>query len=103
MDLRGPVVNGRIPATGELPDVEVLIGAQPYDMDRTIEDHVIVPDLIAQLDHPVLTELTLLSEILSIEVRALPGGTVPAVKNKAGFLRRLTEAHHQMEDADTPL
>jgi len=45
VDLRGPVVNGRIPATGELPDVVALIGAQPYDMDRTFEDHVIVPGL----------------------------------------------------------
>lgn len=28
---------------------------------------------------------------------------VPAVKNKAGFMRRLTEAHHQLEVADAPL
>ena len=45
MDLRGPVVNGRILATGGLPGVAVLIGALPYDMDRTFEDHVIVPGL----------------------------------------------------------
>jgi hypothetical protein len=57
---------------------------------------VIVPGFISQHDHPVLSALTLASEVLSIEDWVLPSGTIPAVKTKADFLRRLADAEERL-------
>lgn len=97
------VVNGRILATGTLEEVAAALGDQPYDVDTTFADHVIVPGFIAQHDHPVLAGLTMSSEILSIEDWALPGGTVPAVKDKDDFMTRLAAAEAKLDDPDEPL
>jgi predicted amidohydrolase YtcJ len=51
----------------------------------------------------VLSALTLASEVLSIEDWVLPTGTVPAVKDKADFLRRLSEAEKRLLDPGEPL
>jgi predicted amidohydrolase YtcJ len=97
------VVNGRILGVGELSEIEAQIGDQPYDIDRTFEENVIVPGFIAQHDHPMLAALTMSSEILAIEDWVLPGGTVPAVKDKDDFMARLAKAEAKIKSADTPL
>lgn len=97
------VVNGRILAIGSLDEVEAVLGDQPHDVDRTFEDHVIVPGFIAQHDHPVLAGLTMSSHILAIEDWELPGGTVPAVKDKDDFMTRLAAAESALDDPDEPL
>jgi predicted amidohydrolase YtcJ len=86
------VVNGRILWVGNLDEVVGVLGDQPYTIDRTFEAQVIVPGFVAQHDHPVLAALTMSSEILSIEDWVLPGRTIPAVKDKADFIARLTAA-----------
>lgn len=86
------VVNGRILWVGSLDEVTAILGGQPYVIDTTFSDHVIVPGFVAQHDHPVLAALTMSSEILSIEDWVLPGKTIPAVKDKADFVARLTAA-----------
>lgn len=97
------VVNGRILAVGELANLEAQASGQPYKVDRTFEDKVIVPGFIAQHDHPMLAAITMSSEILSIEDWVLPGGTVPAVKDKEDFMRRLTSAHEALDDPQASL
>lgn len=97
------VVNGRILAVGALDEILTDLGKQPYELDRSFDDKVIVPGFLAQHDHPVLAALTMSSEILSIEDWVLPFGTVPAVKDKQDFMTRLSLAESKLEDPDEPL
>jgi predicted amidohydrolase YtcJ len=97
------VVNGRILWVGGQDEVTAILGDQPFTIDRRFADHVIVPGFVAQHDHPVLAALTMSSEILSIEEWALPGGTVPAVKDKKDFMGRLGKAVAALNDKDQSL
>ena len=63
------VVGDRILATGSLEGLKAIAGDQPYKVDNTFADKVIVPGFIAQHDHPLLTALTMTSDILAIRVR----------------------------------
>ena len=97
------VVGDRILGVGDLSVLEEKLGAQPYVIDRTFSDKVILPGLIEQHAHPVLAALTMSSEILAIEDWVLPSGTVPAVKDKADFMERLAAAVAAAEDPSEPL
>lgn len=97
------VVGDRILATGELEALKRRAGDQEFRIDETFADKVIVPGFIAQHDHPVLTALTMASEVLAIEEWALPNNTIPPVKDKADFMKRLAAAEEKMEDPDEPL
>jgi len=97
------VVNGRILWVGSLEEVTGVLSDQPYRIDDSFGDRVLVPGFVAQHDHPVLAALTMSSEILSIEDWVLPGGTVPAVEDKPDFLRRLAEAVRTGDPARTVL
>lgn len=97
------VVNGRILWVGTLDETVRVVGTQPYQIDKTFADHVIVPGFVAQHDHPVLAALTMSSEILSIEDWVLPSGTVPAVKDKQDFMKRLAAAVAARTNPDEPV
>ncbi len=91
------VVGDRILATGTLAELKTAAGDQKYSIDNTFADKVIVPGFVAQHDHPVLTALTMASEVLSIEDWVLPAGTIPAVKDKEDFFKRLLAAEKEAE------
>ncbi|WP_170563829.1 amidohydrolase [Ruegeria atlantica] len=97
------VVGDRILWAGTLEDVQRVLGDQPYEIDTTFADNVIVPGFIAQHDHPVLAALTMSSEILAIEDWVLPSGTVPRVTDKQEFMERLAKAESEKSDPDEPL
>jgi predicted amidohydrolase YtcJ len=97
------VVGSRILATGSLDELKAAAGDQEFRVDQTFKEKLIVPGFISQHDHPVLSALTLASEVLSIEEWALPTGTVPALKDKADFFRRLADAEMQLQDQTEPL
>jgi len=97
------VVNGRILWVGTLDETIRVVGAQPYEIDKTFADQVIVPGFVAQHDHPVLAALTMSSEILSIEDWVLPSGTVPAVKDKQDFMKRLAKAVAARTNPEEPV
>lgn len=97
------VVNGRILWVGSLDETIRVLGDQPYTVDTTFADQVIVPGFIAQHDHPVLAALTMSSEILSIEDWVLPTGTAVAVKDKQDFIARLTATVAARTDPDEPV
>ncbi|MCF1710995.1 amidohydrolase [Tabrizicola sp. J26] len=97
------VVRGRILWVGSLDETIAVLGDQPYVVDRTFVDHVIVPGFVAQHDHPVLAALTMSSVILSIEDWVLPSGTVPAVKDKQDFVSRLSATVASRKDPDEPV
>lgn len=92
------VVGDRILATGSLKELKAIAGDQPYKVDNTFADKVIVPGFIAQHDHPLLTALTMMSEIIAIEDWVLPSGTVPAANNQEEYRQRLTAANAKLED-----
>jgi predicted amidohydrolase YtcJ len=86
------VLGDRILATGSVEELIAAAGDQPYVVDETFADKVVVPGFFAQHDHPLLTGLTMVSEIIAIEDWVLPSGTVPAVKGQDAYRRRLAEA-----------
>jgi predicted amidohydrolase YtcJ len=94
------VVGGRIIATGSVDELKAVSGSQPYRLDTTFANQVIVPGLIAQHDHPLLAAFTMTSEIIVIEDWVLPQGTVKAAKSREEYLKRLTEANGRMKDPD---
>ena len=97
------VIGDRILATGDVEALKNRIGDQEYRLDDTFADKVIVPGFIAQHDHPVLTALTMASEVLAIEDWVLPDRSIAAVKDKADFVKRLAAAEKKMENPDEPL
>jgi hypothetical protein len=97
------VVGDRILAVGTLDEMKAVAGKQPYTVDRTFENHVMVPGLIAQHDHPLLAALTMTSEIIAIEDWVLPQGTSKAAKNRADYLKRLAEASAKLKDPNETL
>ncbi|MCW2286789.1 amidohydrolase [Rhodoblastus acidophilus] len=92
------VLGDRILAVGSVEELQAAAGGQPYVVDETFADKVIVPGLIAQHDHPLLTGLTMVSEIIAIEDWALPSGVVPAAKSPQAYRERLMQAHAKLRD-----
>ncbi len=97
------VVGDRILATGTLEELKAAAGDQPFTINNTFKDHVIVPGLIGQHDHPVLTALTMVTEIIAIEDWTLPEGVVKAANNREEYIQRITEAEAKIEDPEEPL
>jgi predicted amidohydrolase YtcJ len=97
------VVGDRILATGTLEQLKAAAGDQPYTVDETFADKVIVPGFIAQHDHPLLAALTLTSKIIAIEDWVLPSGTFPAAKTPREYRKRLKEANAILEDPNEML
>ncbi len=94
------VVGDRILATGSLADLKAAAGSQPYTVDDTFANHVIVPGFIAQHDHPLLAALTMTAEIIAIEDWVLPQGISKAAKTREEYLKRLAEADAKLSDPD---
>jgi len=97
------VVGNRILATGSLDQLKAAAGKQPYTVNTTFADKVIVPGFIAQHEHPLLAALTMKSAIISIEDWVLPDGTRKAAKNRSDYLKRLADANAELKDPDEPL
>jgi len=97
------VVGDRILAVVSLDELKVAAGKQPYTVNETFANQVIVPGFIAQHDHPLLAALTMTSEIISIEDWVLPDGTRKAAKGQSDYLERLTAAEAALEDPDEVL
>jgi predicted amidohydrolase YtcJ len=91
------VVKNRILAVGNRDELTVTLTKQPYLVDETFADYVIVPGFIAQHDHPWITALTMMSEIIAIEDWVLPSGTISAAKNQDEYLKRLAQADAKLK------
>ena len=93
----------RIIGVGSLDELRRAAGEEPYAVDATFANQVIVPGLIAQHDHPLLAALTMTSEIIAIEDWVLPQGTSKAAKNHEDYLRRVAEASGRLADPNEVL
>jgi predicted amidohydrolase YtcJ len=97
------VVGDRILATGSLDELKVAAGSQPYSVNATFAEQVIVPGFIAQHDHPLLAALTMTSTIIAIEDWVLPQGTSKAANGRDEYLKRLADASAGVKDPSEPL
>lgn len=98
MDPRRPraeavaVVGDRIAAVGTLAELQALAGDQPFRVDRSFADKVILPGFVEQHVHPVLAGLMVITEVIAIEDWDTTAGFRPAVRDEAGYRRRFAEA-----------
>jgi predicted amidohydrolase YtcJ len=92
------VLGDRILAVGSVEELKAAAGSQPFIVDERFADAVIIPGLIAQHDHPFLTALTMMSEIIAIEDWVLPSGTVPAAKTAEAYRARLVAANAKLKE-----
>ena len=97
------VVGDRILAVGRTEELKTLAGKQPFVVNTTFADKVIVPGFIAQHDHPFLAALTMTSEIIAIEDWVLPQGTSKAAKSRGDYLKRLADANAKLADSSDVL
>jgi predicted amidohydrolase YtcJ len=97
------VLGDRILAVGSVDELKVAAKTQPYTVDDTFANQVIVPGFIAQHDHPLLSALTMTAEIIAIEDWVLPQGTARAAKNREDYLKRLGEANAKLKDPNKVL
>jgi hypothetical protein len=92
------VLGERILAVGSVDELKSAVGDKPYVVDESFVEKVITPGLIAQHDHPLLTGLTMVSEIIAIEDWVLPSGVVPAAKSPEEYRKRLSHANAKLRN-----
>ncbi len=86
------VVGQRIAAVGSLAELQALVGAQSFRVDRTFADKVLMAGFIEQHVHPVLSALMVVAEVIAIEDWETVAGLSPAVRDQAGYRQRLVAA-----------
>ncbi len=88
------VKDGRIAAVGELEDLQGLIDRFPHVVDRTFENKILVPGLIASHEHPILAANTITNRpLVAYYSTPNPFGTeIAGVASKEEALDRLRDA-----------
>ena len=94
------VRDDRIVAVGELDEVLAAIGDQPFEINDSLADRVILPGLIDQHLHPVLGATTLATEVVATEDWVLPDRTFPAAHSPGEYVARLTDAADRIAAED---
>jgi predicted amidohydrolase YtcJ len=97
------VIGGRILAVGSLDDLKHATGEQPFMLDETFKDKVLVPGFIDPLVHPMLAALALSGEVIAVEDWNLPDGLRPGVRTPEDYRARLRDAHGRLADPKTLL
>ncbi len=92
------VLGDRILAVGSVDELNRAAEGRTHVIDDSFADKVVIPGLIAQHDHPLLTGLTMVSEIIAIEDWVLPSGVVPAATNPSAYRARLADAAAKLRD-----
>ncbi len=86
------VVGQRIAAVGSQSELQALAGNQPFTVDRTLADKVLIAGFIEQHVHPVLSALMVVANVIAIEDWDTVAGPAPAVRDEAGYRQRLGDA-----------
>lgn len=94
------VVGKKILAVGSLDELKAAAGDQKYTVDNTFSDKVIIPGFIAQHDHPLLSSLAMMSEIIAIEDWLLPEKKALAANSKEEYRQRLNDANNRLKTKD---
>ncbi len=91
------VRDGRILAVGSLQTVTDALGDEPFEVDETLRDHVVLPGLIDQHLHPLLGATTLAMDVIATEDWVLPDRTFPAARSHEEYLARLRAAEEALD------
>jgi predicted amidohydrolase YtcJ len=86
------VVGDKIAAVGSAKDLKALAKKQGYRVDETFADKVLIAGFVEQHVHPLLTALTMTSNVISIEDWDTTRGFSAAVRDEEGYRARLKEA-----------
>jgi hypothetical protein len=97
------VQEDKIVGVGTLSQLRELGKKNKVTIDYQFKDKVIIPGLIAQHLHPMLSALTLTSEIIAIEDWELPDKTIKAARSHDEYIKRLQLAEKQNEDPNAIL
>ena len=92
------VRDGRILVVGSLGTVTSALGDEPFEIDETLRDLVVLPGLIDQHLHPLLGATTLAMEVIATEDWVLPGRTFPAARSHDEYLARLRAVEGGLAD-----
>lgn len=90
------VRDDRIIAVGDLDGIIAELGDEPYEIDRSLADRVVLPGLIDQHLHPILGATTLATEVVATEDWVLPDRTYPAANSHDEYVARLRDAEQRM-------
>lgn len=93
------VAGKRIVSAGTLASVKAALGDQPYTLDETFKDKVVMPGFIEQHMHPLLGALTLSTDVISMEDWDLPGKHFKGAQTPEQYRERLSEINTQMGDS----
>ncbi len=97
------IIGNDIVAVGTREEVTQALGDRPIEINRTFKGKVMVPGLIEQHIHPMLSSLMLTAEVISIEDWDLSSGLIPAVHDRETYLKRLEKAVARLSDPAEPL
>jgi predicted amidohydrolase YtcJ len=86
------VVGDRIAAVGTRAELEALAGDQPFGIDETFADKVIIAGFVEQHVHPVLAGLTMPAVVISIEPWDTTRGFSDQVREPDAYRARLEAA-----------
>ncbi len=94
------VTSGRITAVGTLDEVTGSMAGEPFELDCTHADDVLLPGLIDQHLHPLLAATTLATEVIATEDWVLPDRTFAAATSHDEYIARLAAADAELVDPD---
>lgn len=88
------VRDGRIAAVGDVEDLEPLLDSFPHQIDRTFENKILVPGLVASHEHPILAANTITNRpLVAYYPTPNPSGTdIAGVATKEEAMQRLRDA-----------
>jgi predicted amidohydrolase YtcJ len=86
------VEDGRIVAVGSRAEVNAIIGERSHVADDTFTDRVVLPGLIDQHLHPILSATTLATEVIATEDWVLPDRTYPAANSHDEYVAAVRSA-----------
>lgn len=92
------VAGKRIVSAGTLASVKAALGDQPYTVNETFKDKVVMPGFIEQHMHPFLGALTLSTEVIANEDWQLPRRTFKAATTPKEYRARLKAAEAALKD-----
>ena len=94
------VSNNRIVSVGTVDSVKAALGQQSYKIDETFKNKVIMPGFIEQHIHPMLTALTLTTDVVSMEDWDLPHQQFKAAKTPAEYKQRLMQINAEKGNSE---
>lgn len=97
------VRDGMILEVGSLATLQPWLEAHPHKIDRTFENHVLMPGFIDPHLHPYLAGYLLQCEFITAMEWQVPGRTIAPVTTREGYLQRMKELHEAEPDPDKPI